>query len=73
MAEPIIIFVQAHGGGSDRLDGKFLTFNNYRKSSVADASQRITNPLFPIIFPKTVPPGPFLYILYDSCGVIASL
>ena len=46
MEAPIVIFVQAHGGGSDKLDGKFMTFNNYRKSTAADSAQRTTNPLF---------------------------
>ena len=46
MEAPIIIFVQAHGGGSDKLDGKFMTFNNYRESTAAGAAQRTTNPLF---------------------------
>ena len=49
MEAPIVIFVQAHGGGSDKLDGKFMTFNNYRKSTAADSAQRTTNPLFPVI------------------------
>ena len=32
MEPPKIIYVQAHGGGSERLDNKFMTLNQYRKS-----------------------------------------
>jgi len=31
METPKIIYVQAHGGGSERLQDKFLTYNQYRK------------------------------------------
>ena len=32
MEPPKIIYVQAHGGGSERLDNKFISLNQYRKS-----------------------------------------
>ena len=32
MEPPKIIYVQAHGGGSESLDNKFMTLNQYRKS-----------------------------------------
>tara|TARA_B100001063_G_C16773122_1_gene563064 strand:+ start:3157 stop:4659 length:1503 start_codon:yes stop_codon:yes gene_type:complete len=32
MEPPKIIYVQAHGGGSERLDNKFMSLNQYRKS-----------------------------------------
>ena len=31
METPKIIYVQAHGGGSERLTNKFMTYNQYRK------------------------------------------
>ena len=31
METPKIIYVQAHGGGSERLNNKFITYNQYRK------------------------------------------
>ena len=32
MEPPKIIYVQAHGGGSEKLDNKFMSLNQYRKS-----------------------------------------
>jgi hypothetical protein len=49
MESPIILFVQAHGGGSDKLDNKFVSFNSYRQSTSALPSEKKTNPLFPVI------------------------
>ena len=32
METPKIIYFQAHGGGSERLTNKFITYNQYRKN-----------------------------------------
>ena len=43
MEPPKIIYVQAHGGGSERLDNKFMSFNQYR-SKIGESEITGTRP-----------------------------
>ena len=51
MATPKIIYVQAHGGGADKLDKKFISFNSFREERSLPETG-----LFPYIL-RIVSPG----------------
>ena len=57
MEQPTIIYVQSHGGGSEKLDGNFISFNEHRKILCSDkilASD--TDPVSPRII-RILSPG----------------
>ena len=51
MEQPKIIYVQAHGGGSETLDNKFISLNQYRKSIGNRAVDAITPYIIRIVSP----------------------
>ena len=51
MDQPKIIYVQAHGGGSETLDNKFISLNQYRKSIGNRAVDTITPYIIRIVSP----------------------
>ena len=51
MEQPKIIYVQAHGGGSETLDNKFISLNQYRKSIGNRAVDTITPYIIRIVSP----------------------
>jgi len=51
MEQPKIIYVQAHGGGSETLDNKFISLNHYRKSIGNRAVDTITPYIIRIVSP----------------------
>ena len=55
MEQPTIIYVQAHGGGSEKLDDKFISFNQYRKDKYKDKDS-YTDPDSPYII-RILSPG----------------
>ena len=61
MEPPKIIYVQAHGGGSERLDNKFMTLNQYRKS-IGEAEIMETRPYMM----RIVSPGKSALSDFDS-------
>ena len=61
MEQPKIIYVQAHGGGSEKLDNKFMSLNQYRKS----IGNREVDTITPYII-RIVSPGKSANSNFDS-------